>query len=144
MNWLATVWSQLFRAERLIAPERFLQANLTLGLFAIVVLVAEARHPERSSLLFTALVLSTVVTHVGGAGVVLMVKGTLERTVFVQGVCLFATTACLVTTAVWLTLHAVVLSDVRYLPGIASSLSLQASLEVEFFGPAWLRSRTPA
>jgi hypothetical protein len=60
MNWLAAIWSQLFRAERMIGPERFLRANVMLGLFAIVILVAEARHPERSSLLLTVLVLSTV------------------------------------------------------------------------------------
>ena len=135
MAWFEILWRQVFRHNRVIEPSAFLDANLTVGLFAILCLFVCLHSPERSHWLFTVLVALTGVTHVGGR----VLAGGSERlrtpTLFVQGVSLFFTALALVVMSTALTLRAENLSNVRYLPGIALTLFIHASFEIQFFGP---------
>ena len=134
-GWLETLWEQVF-AETLIIPvARFLWANLTLGLFALIVLHAGARMPERTNPVFTALVAIAAVTHLGGCLVAAVVDRARARILFIQGGSLSLATAGLVTMSTWLTLRAPALSNVRYVPGVACMLFIYATLELHFFGP---------
>ncbi len=139
-GWLETLWEQVFRDERVTPPGWFLRSNLSIGLFASIVLYAGARHPERMNVAFAALVACTVATHVGGALIALAARRAVPTLIFVHGVVLLATTASFVATCLWLTVHATTLSNVRYLPGVALALFVYASLELRFFGPRPIRA----
>jgi hypothetical protein len=138
-NWLQAIWVQVFRKERLIAPERYLDGNFTVGLFAVIVILAGSSHPERTNLLFYLMVGGTAATHLGGFLVAKAVRRLLDTTVVVQASFLFATTVSLVLMNMWLTIHADRVSDVRYVPGLVLSLLTYASLQLEFVGPPSLR-----
>jgi hypothetical protein len=139
MNWLTALWTQVFRKERVIEPLEFLRANRTLGLFATLVFYVCWTQPERSHPVFTLLVGLTVATHLGGQAVAALAPRLLEPTLFVQGVSLCATGLGLVVMSTLLSLQATTLSNVRYVPGIALMLLIQATLELQFFGPPRMR-----
>ena len=140
MVWLEILWRQAFRTKRVIEPTAFLDANLTLGLFASLALIVCLRTPERSTWLFTALVALTSVTHVGGRVLAGLSAGLRASILFVQGLSLFSTALALVAISTALSLRAENLSNIRYLPGIALSLFIHSSLEVHFFGPSAIRA----
>jgi hypothetical protein len=135
-GWLETVWAQAFRDVLVVPPARFLGANLIVGLFSIILLLAGARQPERTNAAFDLLVASTIVTHLGGFFVATAARRLISVVLFVQGLALFAMTSCLVIFSVWLTLHAPTLSNIRYVPGIALSVLTYSAIEIGFFFPA--------
>jgi hypothetical protein len=140
MVWLEILWRQAFRTKRVIEPSAFLDANLTLGLFASLGLLVCLRTPERGSWLFTILVALTSATHVGGRVLAGLSGGLRASILFVQGVSLFFTALALVVLSSALSLRAESLTNVRYLPGLALSLFLHSSLEIQFFGPSAVRA----
>ncbi len=140
MTWFKTIWRQVFRAKRLIEPGAFLDANLTLGLFASLCLLACLRGPERTNWAFTGLVALTSATHVGGRVLAAVWARLLAPTLFVQGISLFCTALALVVMSTELTLHAENLSNVRYLPGIALTFFIHSSFEIHFFGPPQIQA----
>jgi hypothetical protein len=139
MNWLAALWRQFFREERVIEPLEFLHANRTLGLFSTLVLYICLSQPERSHPVFTLLVGLTVATHLGGQAVAAFAPRVLEPTLFVQGAALGLSSLGFIVMSTWLSLQSPLLSNVRYVPGIALMLLIQATLELHLFGPAPLR-----
>lgn len=134
-GWLDMLWNQAFRDELVIAPERFARGNFAIGIFMAIVLYANARHPERTNLLLTALVALSMVAHLSGLPISAAFPRATASVLYFQGLALFATTAALVAMSAWLTFHATTLANVRYLPGIALSLFVYAALEIHFFGP---------
>lgn len=140
MAWFAILWRQVFRRQRVIEPEAFLDANLNLGLFATLCLLVCLRTPERTNWVFTSLVALTSATHVGGRILAAFWSRLLAPTLFVQGISLSCTALALVVMSIELTLRAGTLSNVRYLPGIVLSLFIHASLEIHFFGPAAIQA----
>jgi hypothetical protein len=138
-SWLQAIWVQVFRKEMLIAPNRYLDGNLTIGLLAVIVILAGSAHPERTNLLFYVLFSGTAATHIGGFIVARSVPKVLDTTVSVQASFLLATTFYLVVMNLWLVIHADRLNDVRYVPGLVLSLLTYASLQLEFVGPPRLR-----
>jgi hypothetical protein len=137
MSWLATLWTQFFRDERVIEVPELLRANRTLGLFASLVFYVCLSQPERSTPLFTALVGLTLLTHLGGEIVVAFVPQALTHVLSAQGLTLAVASLGLVAMSTSLSLSATELSNVRYVPGIALMLLIQASLELHLFGPGW-------
>jgi hypothetical protein len=138
-GWLDALWAQAFRDERVIEPARFLRGNVVIGLFAIIALTAGARDPERMPPVFSALLVLTLLTHLSGIALAAALRRATAAIIFVQGLCLWATTAAAVVLSTYLTLHAARLSNVRYLPGITLALFMYASFEIHFFAPPGLR-----
>lgn len=136
---LELLWRQFFREEQVLESRAFLEANLTLGLFGVVMLVAMVCDVERTSLLLTALSAVTVAAHLGGPLVVKARPRALAVTLFIQGSTLLCLTLGLVLTSTWLAARATTLSNVRWLPGLFLMLFLYSSFEIQFFGPGFVR-----
>jgi hypothetical protein len=134
-SWLQSIWLQVFRKDRIIPPERYLEGNLTVGLFSVIVILAGAAHPEQTNILFYVLAAATAATHVGGFIVAKAAPRVLDTTIVVQAICLLAATLNLVVMNLWLTIHVDRLSNVRYLPGVVLLLSTYAGLQLELVGP---------
>jgi len=140
MAWFEILWRQVFRSQRVIEPGAFLDANLTLGLFASLGLLVCLRAPEHTNWAFTGLVALTSATHVGGR-VLAGIRGGLRAAIlFVQGSSLFCTALAFVVTSTELSLRAGDLRNVRYLPGVALALFIHASHEIHFFGPSAIQA----
>src|SRR4051794_28181919 len=106
MAWFDILWRQVFRRQRVIEPEAFLDANLVVGLFACLCLLVCLRTPERTNWAFTSLIALTSVTHVGGRVFAGFWRRLLAPTLLVQGISLFCTALALVVMSIELTLRA--------------------------------------
>lgn len=140
MAWFELLWRQVFRKQRIIEPSAFLDANWILGLFASLGVYVCLRSPERSNWVFTGLIALTSATHLGGRMLAGSASRLLARILFVQGLSLFCTALALVVMSTELTWRASHLSNVRYFPGLALSLFIHASLELDFFAPLAIRA----
>jgi hypothetical protein len=139
-HFIQTIWTQVFRDELVIVPERFLSANVVVGLFSIVVLLADAQHPERASALSTTLFAVTAATHIGGLPAAMLAPERVRLVLLVQGVSLFASALALTGTTLWLAYRAEALTNFHYLPGMVITLLTYAALEIHFFGrESWSR-----
>lgn len=139
-DFFQSVWSQVFREKLVLRPEQLLSANLFIGLFSIVILLAGAQHPERTHALLAVTVAITVGTHIGGIPAATLAPARVPLVILVQGVSLFASALTLAATTLWFAYRAERLTDFSYLPGMLVTLLTYAALEIHFFGPErWRR-----